>query len=155
MNEIKTQPITLFSIEQNGEIGYYQNSGNLNQLDICERAAEIEQGDKFAVSVDLNIDEHKASIYTVHGNAAEEYRTNENSSLKHYDLDIIKNMVKDIEHTVADYAEQCQLFHERLEQCNVNNAAAEGSQLEGLLSNSESEIVIIDEEMQDCEEMEI
>ena len=131
MNEIKTQPITLFSIEQNGEIGYYQNSGNLNQLDIfkiyassknpwavlsnkgkeisCERAAEIEQGDKFAVSVDLNIDEHKASIYTVHGNAAEEYRTNENSSLKHYDLDIIKNMVKDIEHTVADYAEQRQL----------------------------------------------
>ncbi len=34
MNEVKTQPITLFSIEQNGEIGYYQNSANLNQLDI-------------------------------------------------------------------------------------------------------------------------
>lgn len=174
--KIIKQPITLFSIEQNGEVGYYQNSGNLNQMDIfkayasaenpwgvlmdkgkeisCERFAEIEQSDKFAVSVDFNIDEHRASIYTVHDNAAEEDRTGDNSALKHYDLDKIKNLIKDIEHTTSDYAEQCQLFHSRLEQCNVNKEAAEESQFEGSLSNSESAIVIVEEELQDCEETE-
>ena len=158
-DKIIKQPITLFSIEQNGDIGYYQNSGNLNQMDIfkiyasaehtwsvlmdkgkeisSERSAEIEQSDKFAVSVDLNIDEHKASIYTVHGNVAEDDRTNDNSSLKYYNLDKIKNMIKEIEHTTSDYAEQLQLFHDRLEQCNVNNAATEGSQFEGNHTNTE------------------
>lgn len=135
MPENELQKKSLFSIEQNGERREYINNGNsffdLINIGCSENAysnlmrsgkqinfedyAEIQQSENFVYSVDFNFDEKEVRIYEVVGSYAEPYRTDENSSIKTYDLDTIKDLVTEIVNETADPLRRQELFEERLE----------------------------------------
>lgn len=133
--ENELQRNSLFSIEQNGERREYINNGNSifdlmniasgeyayttlmksgNQIS-SENFAKIQQSNNFAFSAEFNFDENEVRIYKVNGNVPEPYRTDENSSIKTYNLDTIKDLVVEIISETSDPLRRQELLEERLE----------------------------------------
>lgn len=132
--ENETDKNSLFSIEQNGERREYINNGNSifdlmniasgenayaaliqsgNQIS-SENFAEIQQSNNFAFSAEFNFDENEVRIYKVNGNVPEPYRTDENSSIKTYNLDTIKELVVEIISETSDPLRRQELLDQSL-----------------------------------------
>lgn len=129
-----TEKNSLFSIEQNGERREYVNNGNSifdlmniasgenayaalmqsgNQIS-SENFAEIQQSNNFAFSAEFNFDENEVRIYKVNGNVPEPYRTDENSSIKTYNLDTVKDLVAEIISETSDPLRRQELLEQSL-----------------------------------------
>lgn len=161
----------LFSIEQSGESREYENTGySLFQLMHtyansdkpytalmdCGKpinasvSAEIEQSNNFAESVRMNFDEDELTVYKVDGNIEESLRTDKNSSIEHYSLSMVKDVIKNICNETSDPELQEQLFDERIESCNtkkIDNLISDESVVENThkIENNSNNFRITDE----------
>ncbi len=134
----KVEICSLYTIEQNGEVGMFIDTNN-NVFDLIKEyaAAEqpftammeygepisaisyatAEQSSEFEHSVSINVDKNEVSINSVQGNISDIDRTVENTSITNYHLDKVVELVSDICNGTKDNTLQEQLFNERLENC--------------------------------------
>ncbi len=77
--------------------------------------AEVQQSRSFTFSVEINADNHTVQIYRSFSGASDPERTPENSSIDKYDLDAVRDLVKEVCSETADPDARDKIFLGRLE----------------------------------------